>query len=145
MKASINNHLEIVKLLLNFGANPRITTSSGESSLTLACMQENFNIVEKLIIAKADVNEVDGHKRTPLLKAARHNSKKEIMELLLKHGARHDLADEEGNTPLHFAAMRGTVEVAKFLISLGANPNAKNNQDLVPYEVAHLDHVRAEL
>jgi len=74
MKASINNHLEIVKLLLNFGANPRIVTQNGESSLTLACMQENLAICEKLIIARADVNEVDSHKRTPLLKAARHNS-----------------------------------------------------------------------
>ena len=77
MKASINNHIEIVKILLNFGANPRIKTSSGESSLTLACMQENLAVVEKLIIAKADVNETDDHKRTPLLKAARHNNKNE--------------------------------------------------------------------
>ena len=38
MKASINNHLEIVKLLIKFGANPRIVTQNGESSLTLACM-----------------------------------------------------------------------------------------------------------
>ena len=83
--------------------------------------------MEKLIVAKADVNEIDEHKRTPLLKAARHNSKNEILELLLKTGARHDLADEEGNTPLHFAAMRGTVEVAKFLMNLGANPYARNN------------------
>lgn len=129
---------------MNFGANPRIKTSSGESSLTLACMQENLAVVEKLIIAKADVNEIDDHKRTPLLKAARHNNKNEILELLLKNGARYDIADEEGNTPLHFAAIRGTVQVAKFLMNLGANPYARNNLDLVPYEVAHLDHVRPE-
>ena len=108
MKASINNHLEIVKELLMFGANPRITTSRGESSLTLACMQENHEICERLIIAHADVNELDHHKRTPLLKAARHNSKNDILQLLLNHGANPETADEEGNTPLHFAAMRGT-------------------------------------
>ena len=51
MKASINNHLEIVKLLLQFGANPRVVTNNGESSLTLACMQENLEICERLIIA----------------------------------------------------------------------------------------------
>ncbi len=55
------------------------------------------------------MNETDDHKRTPLLKAARHNNKNEILELLLKNGARYDVADEEGNTPLHFAAIRGTV------------------------------------
>ena len=109
MKASINNHIEIVKILLIFGANPRIKTSSGESSLTLACMQENLIVVEKLVIAKADVNETDDHKRTPLLKAARHNNNNAILELLLKNGAKYDVADEEGNTPLHFAAMRGTI------------------------------------
>jgi len=38
MKASINNHIEIVNILLRFGANPRIKTDSGESSLTLAVM-----------------------------------------------------------------------------------------------------------
>ena len=74
MKASINRHLDIVKLLINFGANPRKITQKGESSLTLACMQENLEICKALIIARADVNELDFHKRTPLLKAARHNS-----------------------------------------------------------------------
>ena len=59
MKASINNHLEIVKLLINFGANPRTVTQNGESSLTLACMQENYGICQALIIARADVNEID--------------------------------------------------------------------------------------
>ena len=108
MKASINNHLEIVRLLLQFGANPRIVTMNGESSLTLACMQENQDICERLIVAHADVNEMDPHKRTPLLKAARHNTQDDILQLLLDRGARPDIADEDGNTPLHFAAMRGT-------------------------------------
>lgn len=104
MKASINNHLQIVQMLLNYGASPRKTTLRGESALTLACMQENAEICERLIIAKANVNELDNHQRTPLLKAARHNSKSDIVRLLLKHGAKPDIADEEGNTPLHFAA-----------------------------------------
>lgn len=59
MKASINNHLGIVKMLLNYGANPRIKTERGESSLTLAVMQENLEICEELILAKADINELD--------------------------------------------------------------------------------------
>jgi len=48
-------------MLLNFGASPRITTQRGESALTLACMQENAEICERLIIAKASVNELDTH------------------------------------------------------------------------------------
>lgn len=61
-------------MLLKFSANPRKKNIRGESSLSLACMQENYEICERLILAKADVNEIDNRKRTPLLKAARHNS-----------------------------------------------------------------------
>lgn len=59
MKASINGHLEIVKLLLRFGANPRKKNKRGESSLALACMQENVKICERLLFARADPNEQD--------------------------------------------------------------------------------------
>lgn len=59
MKASINGHLKIVELLLKFGASPRKINLKGENALTLACMQENFDICERLIIAKGDVNYVD--------------------------------------------------------------------------------------
>lgn len=79
MKASINGHLEIVKLLLKFGANPRKKNKRGESSLALACMQENVKICERLLLARADVNEQDNQRKTPLLKAARHNSKSDIL------------------------------------------------------------------
>ena len=67
-------------------------------------------------MAKADVNEVDLTKRTPLLKAARHNNDYSILELLLKNGAKTDIADDMGNTPLHHAAIRGSEIVADFLI-----------------------------
>lgn len=79
MKASINGHLKIIELLLRFGASPRKVNIRGENALTLACMQENYLICERLIIAKGDVNHVDTLSRTPLLKAARHNSNSEIL------------------------------------------------------------------
>ena len=83
MKASINGHLKIVELLLKFGASPRQTNSRGESALTLAIMQENYAICERLLIAKGDVNYMDRQGRTPLLKAAQYNTNKKIIELLL--------------------------------------------------------------
>ncbi len=79
MKASINDHIDIVTLLLRFGANPRKKNKRGESALALACMQENVSICERLLVARADVNEMDQQRRTPLLKAARHNSKSDIL------------------------------------------------------------------
>lgn len=134
MKASINGHFKIVELLLRFGANPRIENKNGENALTLACAQENFTICEKLLVANAEVNHIDVNGRTPLIKAARHNSNSDIIQLLLKHGADPTISDKQKNTPLHFAALRGTKDVAIFLIKLGANPYAQNQAGTVPYE-----------
>lgn len=134
MKAAINGHFRIIELLLRFGASPRSENNRGENALTLACMQENFGICEKLIVAGGDVNHVDKDGRTPLLKAARHNSNSDILQLLLKHEADPTISDNLKNTPLHFAAQRGTKDVAIFLIKLGANPYAQNANQAVPYE-----------
>lgn len=129
MKAATFGYYEIVLKLLKFGANPRIRNNFGESALALSWMQENHKICERLIMAKADVNEIDYLKRTPLLKAARHNTDYSILELLLKNGAKTDIADDNGNTPLHHAAIRGSDIVAEFLLNLGADPYAKNIKD----------------
>ena len=51
MKAAINNFYQILDILLNFGANPRIHNIRGDSALSLACMNENFKIAERLIVA----------------------------------------------------------------------------------------------
>ena len=59
MKASSNGHIRIVELLVRYGADARVTNARGESALTLACLQENFAICQRLIVAKADVNQVD--------------------------------------------------------------------------------------
>ena len=129
MKAATFGYFDIVLKLLKFGANPRLKNNNGESALALSCMQENHKICEKLIMAKADVNETDIFNKTPLLKAARHNTDYSILELLLKNGAKTDIADDNGNTPLHHAAIRGSDIVAEFLLNLGADPYAKNKKN----------------
>lgn len=106
MKAAINNFEDIVRILINFGANPRLQNEKGDTALSLACINENFQICERLIISKADINQMDPMGRTPLLKCAHYNSKPEILQLLIDHGADSNICDYEGYTLLHFAALR---------------------------------------
>ena len=90
----------------------------------------------KLISAKVDVNQVDKQGRTPLLRAATFNKRTKVMQLLLESGANIDAVDNEMNGALHFAAKKGSTEVANFLLKNGAKPYAFNCLGQVPYEIA---------
>jgi ankyrin repeat protein len=59
----------------------------------------------------------------------------------LKNGARTDTADDEGNTPLHFASIRGSIEVGSFLLKLGADAYARNKKGYVPYEMSSREEI----
>lgn len=44
--------------------------------------------------------------------------------------------DNDGNTPLHWAAEKNQVESVRFLLSKGANPNLQNNSMMAPLHLA---------
>ena len=75
------------------------------------------------------------------MKAARFNTSSNILELFLKHDANPNIADNEGNTPMHCAAIRGNKEVATFLIKLGADPYARNYAGNTPSEECTKDEI----
>jgi hypothetical protein len=51
---------------------------------------------------------------------------------LLDRGSPVDVRDDEGRTPLMWAARQGHFDTAKLLIGCGADVNAKNNRGFVP-------------
>lgn len=63
------------------------------------------------------------------------------IQRLLKAGADAKAVDEEGNTPLHYAAARGKAEAVKVLCAGGADPNAVNTEGDTPLLFA-LRHIK---
>lgn len=55
---------------------------------------------------------------------------------LLDAGADSRMADNEGMTPLHYAAMNNDAAIVSLLVSRGADVNAKNKEGLTPVLVA---------
>lgn len=52
------------------------------------------------------------------------------------------LMDQNGNSPLHYAAKYGHLELCKYLIEHGSQANIKNKQQQTPYDVAQSHSVR---
>ena len=53
--ACANNHIDMLKLLLQFGADPDATNFNGETALHIACINANYKCIDLLLHIKANV------------------------------------------------------------------------------------------
>lgn len=90
-----------------------------------------------IVVCKADVNQADLKKRTPLSNAVDLDKLKSVEYLLTKHNADSSLKDINGDTPLHLAASEGHLEAILYLKCLGkAKIDALNSKGATPFHLA---------
>jgi ankyrin repeat protein len=83
-RATYNNHIEVVKLLIESGANVSSRTSDGWQPIHSAAKWQHIQLLDLLVSCGADVNAVSNGGNTALHLAANHNSR-EVLEFLLFH------------------------------------------------------------
>ena len=72
---------------------------------------------------------------TPLHVAA-EKSHYDVMDVLLKHGAKVNALDSAGQTCLHRCARDGNVQACRILLSFGADPNIVSLQGYTAAQLA---------
>lgn len=76
--------------------------------------------------------------------ACRYNNRYAV-DFALAKGTNIMVVDKEGNTPLHFAAKYGHLDLCKYLIEKGARSHLKNKQGQTTYDIAESHTVRQYL
>lgn len=112
---------EIVRLLLERGANPNAHHAREPSALGIACRRGDLPAARLLLERGADPTELFeqyGERRTPMHSAARSGDLA-ILELLLAHGASAN-PQPFGTTPLMSAVEENRPRAVRWLIDHGA-------------------------
>ena len=138
--AASKGHAEIVKLLLDAGADPRAADGTGATPLHRAAGGAGSLDVLRMLLAVTKPGEIDARDRwgrTALMAAAAAGRKGAAL-LLVARGASLELKDAEGRTALEVAtAEGGSAEAGKHL--------ARQMQALASGEVAEEDVLGGEL
>ncbi|MGI9337003.1 MAG: ankyrin repeat domain-containing protein [Gammaproteobacteria bacterium] len=120
-----------VRFLISKGrANRNAKDNNGKTVFQMAVDAGSTYVAERLV-SEFKMNASFIHKRsgnllmTPLHEAAKNNGK--AIKPLLALGAKIEVKDLRGYTPLHFAARHNNAEATRVLIEKGADILAKNN------------------
>ena len=125
-----NRRLEVVKLLLDSGANPNLCTP------LLHIARHGFTAAAKeLIKAGANVDVRDANGRTPLLLAI-SNSFSSLANLLIKADACPNIRDNDYCSPLYLASKMKQTSVVKNLLSKDADPNIRTASGFTSLHIA---------
>ena len=115
LRAALSGDIEVMRLLLDKGADPNIATEAGTTPLMAAAgvnwvtgqtytesKQAQIEALQLCLQKGGDVNAVNSMGVTAVIGAANRGAD-DIIEFLSKNGAKLDVKDKEGRTPLVWA------------------------------------------
>ena len=144
--AAKRGNLEIFKFLYNNTEEKQQRNDYEESPLDLAILENNIEIVKFLAQSgNYDFNKPSKSGTAPLHYASGYNrySWKEhsitldMVKLILENVENKEPIHSKGNSPLHYAAKRGNLDIFKILWKeAGDSKTAKNEENQTPLDIA---------
>ena len=115
-------NVEVVKTLIQAGADLNSVDGIGQTPLMRAADMGQVAVAKVLLEAKADSSIATPSGETAVSLAVK-NTNKELIDALLQGGANPNIPDKEGVTPLLSALQWESVDVARALLAGKADPN----------------------
>lgn len=131
-------HLKLLLMIISILVLGNATASSTDFALHQAVLDDDKQLVRKLISKGAAIDVIGSRKYGygSALHLAVREGRLKIAKLLLDRGAQVDVLDPDDFTPLHNAAWNGNLEMTELLLDSGADINASTYDGDTPLSLA---------
>ncbi|XP_059470991.1 uncharacterized protein LOC132193991 isoform X3 [Neocloeon triangulifer] len=134
--AAYKGHVAVAEFLLSKGAKVNARDENNKTPLASAAQFSSEEMCRFLVGKDADLSAVDNYGDDALHLACQGGKLHNAKYLLGLNGFSVEKKGHLGRTALHCAAFNGHVAVAEFLLSKGANVNARDNKNYTPFILA---------
>ena len=105
---------EVIQTVIDHGANVNAANKENETALTLACMNNNEDVINVLLNAGADPNVADDvHGDASLHKAVKKTCSQGMIQALINHGANVNARNKVNETALALDCMNKNEDAIK--------------------------------
>jgi ankyrin repeat protein len=122
--AALEGHINIIKILLDNGANAAVQNDFYGNALHSASLKGHAEIVKLLLERGMDVN-AQGGKYCSALQAASYEGHIEVVHQLLNHGADVNAPGGDCGNALQAASLNGYINIVNLLLEKGADVSAR--------------------
>ncbi|CAD7697307.1 unnamed protein product [Ostreobium quekettii] len=130
--AALNNRVSVASFLLERGAVPNNADLSGQTPLHWSAVRGALGVAEILLRAGARPDLKDNRGYTVWHVAAQYGQTSVIYHLALKWNMDVGVTDNDGRTPMHWAAYKGFADTIRLLLVLGASVSAVDKEGCTP-------------
>ena len=130
LRAAMSGDMELIDILLEAGADPSVVTAEQE----LTELDEEYENVPPGKTTALMVAAGVGWRDT--ISRGRDSDAIQAVQTFLDLGGDINQANQAGDTPLHGAALRGSVAIIEFLVENGADVLATNWRGWTPLDIA---------
>jgi Ankyrin repeats (3 copies) len=116
--AGCAGNVESVRSMLDLGFDANVVSYANRSPLHGAVDWDHEDVVALLLAHGADCNKRNNTGQAPIFSARSTN----VAQRLIDAGARLDVEDDGGSTPVRYHLEHGRIEIANLLVRCGAEP-----------------------
>ena len=139
--AAKSGSVDMMEVMVEFKGDLSVQTQADSKMLPLhwAASDGKLAMTQYLLSQRCDINAIDGNGCTPAIVACQHEQATCVV-YLVQNGADLSLADNNGDTALHWAAYKGFIELTGLCSYL--SPQSIDKEDIYGQKPIHLAALR---